>query len=660
MKKSLKKLLIALKAAHQLGFSQVAWYAVYQLGLRSGHSRRLSPIAPYPSPTVTLNSPYRLPDKAQVEELLLDQPGLLQELLNEADEICAGKVKLFGGPPSPLNLTAPAAAGHWTEYEGRPQNAGVEDLKLVWEPARFFWVYPLGRAYFLTQNERYPAAFWQRLVSFCQANPPNQGPNWSSAQEVALRLLALLYAARVFDGSPHTTPERRARLAGIIAAHAERIPLTLSYARAQNNNHLVSEALGLLAASRALPDHPAAGRWQKLGISNLNFSFEHQIRPDGTYVQHSANYHRLMLQAALQAAAFTPLSPKAKERLRSATFWLLAQIDPHTGRVPNLGANDGAHIFPLAAGGFADFRPVGQAAARAFTGQAAFPPGAWDEESLWLGLLLTCQPAGDQPPVPASPAVHRLGDSTSWATLRAVRFHERPSHADQLHVDLWWQGENIALDAGTYRYTAPAPWENALAVTRVHNTITIDDQNQMQRAGKFLWLDWAQAKWLPSGSSANETLTAEHDGYARLGILHRRTVARPAANQWLVTDELLLIHRSWLTSRQSKPRSFTLHWLAPDWPFELTHNGLILQHPSGGTILLSVDITQQPAAPKPEASISLVCAGKVLAGTGNLSPALGWFSPTYAQKIPALSFSYTFTAQQLPITLQSNWLLKEK
>ena len=33
---------------------------------------------------------------------------------------------------------------------------------------------------------------------------------------------------------------------------------------------------------------------------------------------------------------------------------------------------------------------------------------------------------------------------------------------DQLHLDLWWRGLNIAQDAGTYLYNADPPWDNPL------------------------------------------------------------------------------------------------------------------------------------------------------------------------------------------------------
>jgi hypothetical protein len=161
------------------------------------------------------------------------------------EEIIAGKARLFGGPPLPLLLEPPGPLAHWTEYElgQAPGGWGVEDVKLIWEPARFGWVYPLGRAYRLSGDERCPGAFWRFFETFDHANPPNLGPNWTSAQEVALRLLAFTFAAAVFAGSAESTPARLERLAQSAAEHAARIPITLPYARAQHNNPLVSEGL---------------------------------------------------------------------------------------------------------------------------------------------------------------------------------------------------------------------------------------------------------------------------------------------------------------------------------------------------------------------------------------------------------------------------------
>ncbi len=87
-----------------------------------------------------------------------------------------------------------------------------------------------------------------------------------------------------------------------------------------------------------------------------------------------------------------------------------------------------------------------------------------------------------------------------------------------LHVDLWWRGHNVALDAGTYSYNAPEPWDNVLAQTAYHNTVTVDDLDQMERVAKFLWLPWLRSGYAPAQRSPGGGLAyweGEHDGYQR-------------------------------------------------------------------------------------------------------------------------------------------------
>lgn len=651
MKKALARLPVTFKAVRELGPAQTYWYADYQAGLRTGSYRLRTPPAPYPVLAYALTAPFVLPERNALAALLGEQAT---EVIAEADEVTFGQIRLFSGPPVGLHLAPPDASHHWTEYEARPATWGVEDIKYIWEPARFGWVYPLGRAYVLTGNEKYPAAFWQHFETFITANPVNMGPNWLSAQEVALRLLALLYAAKVFDGSPHSILDRKRRLTGAIAVHAARIPPTLSYARAQNNNHRISEALGLYAAGSAIPDHPQAKKWQALGWKELNQALLSQIDPDGTYMQHSMNYHRLMLHEALLATLFgRPFPEEVSTRLAAAATWLLAQVDPQSGKAPNLGSNDGANILPLAAGGQNDYRPIAQAAARVFLKHPAFAPGPWDEPGLWLNLQRTN--AAPLPPLPESPAVHRLQDAHSWASLRAVQFHSRPAHADQLHVDLWWRGENVAMDPGTYRYTAAEPWDNTLTQTCVHNTIEVNGQNQMTHAGRFLWLDWAQASLVADQSVPGKSITAQHTGYARLGVLHQRTLKRAGPDHWQVIDRLLPANTPNGTPLANPLYPYTLQWLLPDWPWQLNGLTLILSRPQGGELRLTLS-PELPSTPQSRVnSPVLVRAGQALAGSKNVPPILGWFSPIYGYTVPALSFSITVRAI-LPFTLNSNWL----
>lgn len=663
------------QAVRQLGFAPVLLNALYRIGLHSGYYARLtrqpSQLAVAKPHAWELQGVLALP-AVQAIQANVDRRSQ-EALICEADEIVAGQVRLFGGQPQPLNLAPPGDLQHWTAYElDKAQvQAPHDDIKFVWEPCRFGWAAILGRAYYLTQDERYPEAFWKYFETFTQHNPAYQGPNWVSAQEVALRLITMTFAWQLLATSEHSTLQRRQELGRMIALHAQRIPPTLVYARAQNNNHLLSEAAGLFTAALVLPHHPQALRWRKLGWHWFQRGIQKQVTPEGVFMQHSVNYHRLMLQLALWMDALCrqqglELPKNTRERLAAATHWLMALVDPVSGRTPNLGANDGAYILPLSAQPFEDYRPVVQAAGAAFLKRLPVQAGAWDEMRLWFGLSAREKTGAQEDSYGHTALQSKIGilrhpnNPASWAYLRLAAFQDRPGHADLLHVDLWHQGENLALDAGAYLYNAPPPWDNAFTRTQVHNTVLVDHQEQMRRVGRFLYLDWVDTQLLSCEQDEQgylASLSAQHEGYARLGVIHRRSLSAKDNGAWLVEDHLL----EQATGRKSGAlHSLCLHWLLPDYPWSLDsqENGVDLNMEArSGRIKLRLSAQ---SAPSPAASlqVQVVRAGELLFGQGSVEPTWGWSSPHYGDKIPALSIRLSVESQ-LPAILTSYWHFSE-
>lgn len=675
----------ALKATRQLGFRQVWWYGYYQFGLRSGLFRRMTPAKqPINSQGNTEYSISQniisIPDRDRLSQVIGENAA---SLLVEANEIGKGKVRLFGGPPQELNLLVPLPLEHWTSIALDESKANVDDIKSIWEPARFTWTYTLVRAYSLSENDSYVESFWREFEAFTDINLANLGPNWVSSQEVAIRLISFIFAYQVFRDSPATTPDRVRRLSTSISEHAARIPPTLAYARAQNNNHLLTEAAGLITAAKALPDHPSASKWHRLGWEWFNQGVQSQISNSGTYVQHSINYHRLMLQVCLWVLSLGEKFPEeTAQKLAAGTEWFLSLVDPQTGRAPNLGHNDGALILPLFSCAYHDFRPVAQAASLAFLGVKPYSSGPWDEFAYWLRLpdrennhLANTEEHPDSfimEEFSGSHVVLHNNNNQSHAQFRVANFKSRPAHADQLHLDLHWRGHNIAQDAGTFLYNFPPPWDNALAKTQVHNTVTLEDRDQMTRAGRFLWLDWAQARIVHQ--QVNEggigfEIVAQHDGYRDLGVTHRRAVSSDRTGTWLIEDSLFMekdyqegqptVHST--PSRKDGKFRARLHWLLPDWSWEMEENeenlqaSLQLRSPQGWlNLLIGVGPASQEGSGRSRLDIELVRGGEKLIGTDPAPPTAGWISPTYGYKIPALSFAITLESL-LPIVFRSKW-----
>lgn len=671
---------LALKALEELGFTPVGLYALYWLGLRTGYYKqimRTGGVNTHTSPSaLQIHQVLQLPDKSDLLALLGDAG--VNSVLEEANEVLSGKVRLFGGPPVPLQLKTPEPLSHWTSYALRDQVNGFEDIKFIWEPGRFGWACTLARAYYLSGEEAYAEKFWVLTDAFLVANPPNMGLQWVSAQEVALRIIALTFSYQVFMGSPSSTTDRAMRLAGALAEHAMRIPPTLNYARAQNNNHLLCEATGLYTVGLLLRNHPKSASWRDTGWYWFSRAIRTQIADDGTYIQHSTSYHRLMLQAALWVEALAnyqgeDLPSAAMQRLSNASVWLAQLNDPETGGVPNLGPNDGANILPLTVCSITDYRPVIQAAHWAFCGKRLFQNGLWDELSMWLKVGKLQSRAITSNVHFGNKIKPILRSSNSWAYLRAAEFTSRPGHADQLHLDLWWRGLNVAQDPGTYSYNASAPWDNALTKTAVHNTVAVNSLDQMTYAGRFLWLDWAQGMLVSKDRSIDgswDHIIARHNGYRKLNIVHQREVFAHTGDRWIIEDRILPdvdgIRESLNLSAGVKVDSpdlmeynLSLHWLLPDWEWSIKQVDyqvvLSLVSPYG-----SIELSAGPKKnvfPQKLTQVlmtQIVRAGEVVYGSGDSLPIRGWISPIYGYKKPSLSFSLEVEAS-LPFIFLSEW-----
>lgn len=609
---------------------------LYQIGLKSGRiAKKVSADCAQAA------------DQANSAKLRLDFPlPTPQAFLSQTEivqEIVSGQARLFGGDPVPISLSPRPPLDDWSAYETGKANWGCEDPKFIWEPARFGWSFTLGRAYHATNDEKLAVTFWQNLQEFSTSNPPTKGPNWASAQEVALRLIAFCFSVQIFARSPQTTPDRLRAITRSIAEHAARIPPTMNYARAQGNNHLLAESAGIFTAGIFLQDHPMASVWRKIGWQAFHQGLHQQIADDGTYAQHSSNYHRLMLELSLWMFCLSKwrgfsFPATSLHRLAAATRWLFSMTNPSSGLAPNLGSNDGAHFLPLSICSHSDMRPTLQAASRAFLNGSCLPSGPWDELSTWIGLsdpLVPIRPASSQ-------AINRIGTPDLYAYLRTVRFISRPNHADQLQVDFWLHGNPMTLDAGSYRYTAPSPWNNSLAGTLCHNTLSVDNQDQMVRAGKFLWLNWAQSTTLPASSP--DLLSAETDAYANKGITHRRTLQMKTSSHWIVRDEIIPTH-SVQTSH-----SYTVHWLLPDVPWTQNENQL---HFIFGQSDVFLSFSSSSPCPS---NTQIICGSQLLSGSGEFPAFLGWHSPTYNTKLPALSIRFIVNCFP-PAHLQSEWVV---
>lgn len=639
-----------------MGWRWVAFRAAYTLRKKSGALKRATPpieigklnLADIVTPGTPTKSDEFVEHFESSAGRFLFPPGvppskpLLSEIaradgvrrtLAVADDFRAGrflyysrKVVDHGRPVDWLRV--PIAGGgrhhantHWTDYPTFSPELG--DVKTVWEPSRFACAFWLARAFVLSDNEQCAECFWELFESWVKQNPPSMGPNWKCGQESSLRAFAWIFALQTFWNAPSTTGERIKLMVKMLALTGRRVAANIDYAISQKNNHGISEAAGLFTIGLLLPFLRESDAWHERGRRLLEQEVARQIYDDGSFVQHSMNYHRLMLSDCLWVMRLAelngrPLSKAFASRVHRAGEFIYNMLDPATGRVPNYGGNDGALILPLDACDYTDYRPIAQAAMFAASGSRPLSAGPWDELGAWLFGDAFLQ-ARHIPRELASQRMdvggyYTLRGERAWCMIRCHSYKDRPAHVDMMHVDLWHEGRSILSDSGTYLYYCPGEpaFEKYFKDVGAHNTIQIGDKGPLRLASRFMWVPWPEAQCEAHTATRWQGVSLAYSR-APWGVTHRRSVERISDDEWLITDELT----------GPGEQAVTLRWHTLDAPFALADDDrAVLLHDSTGLIRFDFEMPD---------SISLT----VHRGEGDEGGEVaGWESLYYGERTP--------------------------
>ncbi len=462
----------------------------------------------------------------------------------------------LGWPPDfnrdPVNNVEWSTAAHWTKAKC---SGGRQDIKLVWEASRLSLAYYFARQYCYSEDETWAESLWEMLDAWIAQNPTNQTVAWECSQEVAFRLMAVLWSAIATLDSAAATEERLAKVHFLVWKFGKRIAATTEYGISQENNHALSEAAGLWTIGLMFPEFRESKKWKATGKSILATESARQIYEDGSYVQHSFNYHRVMLDDLLWAIRLGEINGEnlpaiVYERFSSATRWLGQFVDESNGRVPNYGANDGANVLPLSCTDYLDFRPTLRAAqvvAGIDVDQCTnmCTDQCLDEKALWLTgkTPRVDTETGPSPSLQSWSAniggYHLLRSENSKLMVRCGDFRDRPGQADMLHVDLWFRGTNVVRDSGSFMYYhEDDQLKRYFGSSDAHNVALVDGCDQMTKGPGFLWLDWPETTFqedhTPNSYSMECRASFSNNGR---GYSHLRRISQ-TSDVFEVTDSI--------------------------------------------------------------------------------------------------------------------------
>ncbi|GHB31343.1 hypothetical protein GCM10008106_10080 [Mongoliitalea lutea] len=396
---------------------------------------------------------------------------------------------------------------HWSKIKDLDDKQG--DIKYVWEKSRFTYLLEIIRYDYLAKTD-HSAFVFDEIDSWINANPVNQGPNWVCSQEISLRVFNWLFALHFYKNSEHLTSSRWEKIQHVLYWSLHHVYHQINFSRiAVRNNHAITETLFLALSSILLPQFEESKIWSVKGRRFFEQEIAYQIYEDGTFLQFSMNYHRVVIQLLTFGINLTelygqPFSQKVYAKAYASLNFLYRCMNHEDGFLPNYGNNDGALFFPFSDCHYRDYRPALHALHFTLTGSNLIVDSlenqdSWKEEAFWLchnkkvsyhKFSVLTNELGTFRFDDGGYYLHK--DVQTFTFLRCGNHKDRPHQCDNLHLDIWVDGENILKDAGSYTYNAPVETLDFFSGNKGHNILSINSENQMLRGGRFIWIYWTQ------------------------------------------------------------------------------------------------------------------------------------------------------------------------
>ncbi len=478
--------------------------------------------------------------------------------LEKADNALEGKIWAFsheyldyqekGKIVWNMNPVTKAKADDTLSWNRLPDFGTYGDIKLIWEISRFPQVYYFINAYSITKDEKYAKSCLSQIIEWIDANPYPKGVNYKCGQEIVFRIIAWMVAIDYFRVFLSKTEE--AKVVKNIYLSILRVDANIDYSvRAVKNNHSLSESVGLILFGLYFKQFDDAKELLEKGMKYFQKESAYQVYHDGSYIQHSFTYERLALDlfsfVIMIADKKDFILPKEiRDRYKKMIDFLYSFIQKDSW-LPNYGTNDGVNLFPVSNSDYRDFRPSLNFASALLYQKLLFAQnsalveffGLKAKENIHLEKMQRFDDGG----------YYILKNEKLFAFIRCHSYRDRPAQNDMLHLDIWFQDKNIFCDAGSFSYNTNKEFKKNFNSNFGHNTIVINDDNQMERVLNFGWSNWVKCKLI---DFSMYRFQGEHYAYQkRYGISCNRTVEL-IKNRVIVTDNIVSLKKRDFTIKQ--------------------------------------------------------------------------------------------------------------
>lgn len=410
--------------------------------------------------------------------------------------------------------------------------SGGPDIKVPWELSRFQHLPILGQAYLITGEEKYAIEIKNQIEDWIDNNKPMFGVNWVCTMDVGIRIANMLIAYEYIRDSNCCNEEFLIKFIKSIYEHANHIMKNLEWRDELTSNHYLSDIIGILFVSIAVPIFKESQKWKEFAVRELVNEMEKQVYADGMDYEGSTSYHRLVLELFFYSVVLCRNNniemPKSFLDKLYKMFDFEYYILKPNGKVPQIGDDDSGRLFK-----FKD-REVLEHSYLLCLGSIFFKEPKWkrkefgyDNEAFWVfgeegkaiwdEINWSCDEIKSKSFENSGIYIIRNKDIYLAISCgpNGQKSYGGHGHNDKLSFELQVGGKDFIIDPGTYLYTPEPEWRNRFRSTSYHNTLQIDDLEQNEiTENLFMLKDTANAaliKW--ENDAGKEIFIGKHSGF---------------------------------------------------------------------------------------------------------------------------------------------------
>lgn len=407
------------------------------------------------------------------------------------------------------------------------QNDDIGDARTNWELNRHFQFTILAKDYYTTKDLEYFEELKKLFYDWNQNNQFLMGISWTSVMEVAIRAYSWIITLSFLKASNINESEK------IIQDFKTGIINMIDYCNNHHskyssaNNHLIVEMFSIGVAGIVFQN----SIWYKKAISVLDEELFIQNYDDGVNKEHALHYQSFVMEAVSLFMLILKRNnisyPKKWDNLIYKMSCFIADNMDSKYQVSHLGDDDNGKILDLSGQYNNHYKYVLELTSLLLKEEFVDLINV-SENIRWLFRKEEITEKLDIYDNKQSKC-YKIGGYTIMKNdydyennviividhaelgFGSIAAH---GHSDALSFTMTVNGNRLFIDPGTYIYHIDLNSRNYFRKTKNHNTISINNKDQSEMLGAFLWGNKAKTKLVDYKiNDKEEILVANHDGY---------------------------------------------------------------------------------------------------------------------------------------------------